>query len=362
MTNAQQSALRQVRAKAHIDQEAATQAIRGILKRHSLDTDVATMIDAIRHTGFVTINFHPDRICNDGRSVAAALYDDGVFKTQFETGISNGGLNRIVGGRRDVWETQLWGNVYMAEGVSLAERPKYGGLNLMNYSDGACPRFGSCHLRLKSELLTRCSFSFGDSFNEPHDIGVIDAFEPVLAALLQDIDTHGTTLGRDHLSVQAYINELLSSSRKRSTKHTQLGRALDNYIEAQIHNSVELANDVEAVVIDPSFHGTAVGELLEAIADKYHLEMEWHQGFELSIEKVPSDFRGEEMPSLAKFVAAHVGTRPLIDAATIGQAAVSVVTDPQQWQEWGTVDDALQRLKYLWHILVVYGVPYCATS
>jgi hypothetical protein len=175
--------------------------------------------------------------------------------------------------------------------------------------------------------------------------------------LLETIDKHGTALGRNDVSVQAYINKLLSSSSHPSFGDAKLGRALDNYIEAQIHSSVELASDVSAMVVDPSFRGTAVGELLEAIAGKYHLEMEWHEGFELSIERVPSDFRGEEMPSLAKFVAEHVGAGPRIDAATIGHGAVSIVTNPQQWQEWGTVDDALQRIKYLWHILVVYGVP-----
>jgi hypothetical protein len=42
-------------------------------------------------------------------------------------------------------------------------------------------------------------------------------------------------------------------------------------------------------------------------------------------------------------VGKRVGTRPLLDAAAIGQAAVSVVTNPEQWQEWGAVDVAPQH-------------------
>jgi hypothetical protein len=357
MTNPQQTAIQNVKAKAQANQQGASTKISNILKKYKIDTDVATLIEKVRHTGVITINFHPDRLCSDGRSVAAALYEDGIFRTQFETGISNGGLNRIVGGQRDLWEEQLWGDVYLADGVSLSERPRYGGLNIMNYSDGASPRFGSCHFRLKSEVLSRSTFTFGDSNNtyKPDDIGVIDVFEPILAALFESIDKHGMALGRKDVGLVAYVNELLGMSNRPSIKDAKLGRALDDYIEAQIHSSIKLSDDVEAVVVDPSFRGTATGELLEAMAKQYDFEIDWHEGFKLEVDKVPSDFRGEEMPSLAKYVAEHVGTGQYIDAATIGQAAVSVVNDPEQWQEWGNVDEALQRIKYLWHILVIYG-------
>lgn len=57
----------------------------------------------------ITVNFHPYRVLADGRTVAAHLAADGVYRTQFETGISNGG----VGGSRPVhtfdgvWESLL---------------------------------------------------------------------------------------------------------------------------------------------------------------------------------------------------------------------------------------------------------------
>ena len=44
-------------------------------------------------------------------------------------------------------------------------------------------------------------------------------------------------------------------------------RDLDGYVEAQIHGGVSLAGDVEAVVLDPSFEGTAVEADLAAAAE-----------------------------------------------------------------------------------------------
>lgn len=83
------------------------------------------------------MNFHPDRLLADGRSVARALYDDGVYRGQFETRISNGGLTAYPGGDRDVWERALFDGAYHRVRVGAAERPKYGGLNLMNHLNGA---------------------------------------------------------------------------------------------------------------------------------------------------------------------------------------------------------------------------------
>lgn len=44
-----------------------------------------------------------------------------------------------------------------------------------------------------------------------------------------------------------------------------------------------------------------------------------------------------------------------LDAAVIGQAAVSAVKDPDRWSEWKTEQNALQHIKYIWHALVRFG-------
>jgi hypothetical protein len=358
-TNAQQKALDYVYQKATQNKRNDRERIQKVLASYGIECDIADLMKAVGEVSCLTINFHPDRLLTDGRSVIAALYEEGIYRSQFETKISNGGLTAFAGGDRDKWEETMLGGAYQVQGVTEAERPKYGGLNLMNYSDGACPRFGSCHFRLKEHVLQRATLTFGDSVSHPQDIGVIYAFEPVLAGLLEEIQTSGNALGRKEVDVTTFVSALLhpGQTRKHFFQRSQ-GRALDHYIEAQIHGNLIIANDVDALVADPSFQNTATGEIMEAMAKKYGFPLEWHEGFELPVEEVPGDFRGPEMPPLARrIVKNHAEDHDYLDAALLGLAAVSVVTNPQQWQDWGTPRDILQHIKYLWHILVVYGKP-----
>lgn len=362
LTEAQRNAIEYVRQNIQLHKERDLARISEILKTFDLQADTANLITTIRRLAKLTINFHPDRLLSDGRSVATALYEDGIYRGQFETKISNGGLTAFAGGDRDRWEEAMFGGAYQAAGVTEAERPKYGGLNVMNYCDGACPRFGSCNLRLKPDVLKRSTLTFGDSIMNPKDIGVVDAFEPVLAGLLEEIAANGNALGRKNVGFATFINALLFYDKVGHVFfHKTQGRVLDDYIEAQIqqiHGSLNLAADVEALVVDPSFCGTATGEILKATAERYGFPIERHPGFELTISEVPDDFRGSEMPLLAERVMENYAFESNhLDAAAIGLAAVSVVTSPKQWEDWGTARDTLQHIKYLWHILVAYGKP-----
>lgn len=359
LTNAQQQALDYVYQQAIQKKHSDSERIQKVLLSYGIACDVADLVKVICDIARLTINFHPDRLLADGRSVIAALYEEGIYRSQFETKISNGGLTAFAGGDRDMWEAAMLGGAYQAQGVAGAERPKYGGLNLMNYDDGACPRFGSCHFRLKEHVLRRATLVFGDSASDPEDIGVINGFEPVLAGLLEEIEAHGNVLGRREVDVTTFVSALLHPGDLRTCSfHRSQGRALDDYIEAQIHGKLRMAEDIDALIADPSFQNTATGELLEATAKKYGFPLEWHEGFELALEDVPSDFRGPEMPSLARRVLEnHALENGYLDAATIGLAAVSVVANPEWWQDWGSPSDTLQHIKYLWHILVVYGKP-----
>lgn len=92
----------------------------------------------------ISLNFHPDRT-QAGRSVLEALLRDGAYRSQFETGTSNGGLTAHPGGDRWQWESRIFGGAYDAAPAS--ERPKYGALNFRRSPAGAAPRFGSAHLR-----------------------------------------------------------------------------------------------------------------------------------------------------------------------------------------------------------------------
>jgi hypothetical protein len=319
----------------------------------------------------VTLNFHPDRLLADGRSVAQALLDEGVYRSQFETRISNGGLTAYPGGDRDVWEEALFGGAYHRPGMLAAERSKYGGLNLMNHLNGACPRFGSCHLRLRRVATRRATLIFGDSAANPTDIGLIGEFAPVLAPLLEAIASGAGALGRE-ADVCAFVAGLLRGdhTRGRGLFAPAMTRSLNDYIEAQVHGELTLAEGVEAVVIDPAFRGTPAGELLLRGARRYGLQVEWHEGFVLApgdVPRNPPDAPAADLMRwqrfctngralrLAQRVIDEQGSERCLDAANIGQAAVSVVRHPARWQDWGEPHEVLVHLKDLWLMLVAHG-------
>jgi Protein of unknown function (DUF3626) len=127
---------------------------------------------------------------------------------------------------------------------------------------------------------------------------------------------------------------------------------MDDYVEAQIHGGLDLRADVTAVVADPSFIGTRTAESLALLAPS----LRWHAGFVLAPGDFPADLRGPDAPRLAGHVASRYRTDHL-DAATIGRAARSVAREPGAWTAFGEPAEALQLIKYLWHILVLRGAP-----
>lgn len=193
----------------------------------------------------VTLNFHPDRL-HEGRPILTAMAQDGVYKSQFETRTSNGGLTAFPGGDRWLWESQIFGGWY--NGVDASLRPKYGALNHRHRAVGGAPRFGSAHFRLTPDVLDRTSFCFPDSVFEPEDFGV------AAACNLLDL-------------VELAAPEFL-----------------DDYVEAHVHGVVDLEQDVEALVLDPCFRGTPVEEQ----AAQLPCPVEWHGGFQLTVAQLKS--------------------------------------------------------------------------
>lgn len=359
LTAAQLRPLGHVRAVAERDRDAATERAATVLAGARTDVAPGELCASVAARGRVALNFHPDRIAGDGRTVAGALLADGIYRNQFETAISNGGLGAV----RDRFEERLFAGAYSQVGVSPSERPRYGGLDLVGHPDGPCPRFGSCHLRLRREVLRRCTFSFGDSVTEPTAVATIDVFEPVLAALLAAAEAGrhpsvmgpcDTVLGLESASPMMLVSLLIDGPAAR----TRPGRALDDYIEAQVHGPVRLGHDVEALVADPSFRGSPTGGQLEAMAERFGFALSWHDGFVLDANDVPAHFRGPEVRALAGRVAAEFGDgSDRIDAELIGRAARRVVTDPDHFADRGEPSETLEHLKQLWHVLVVYGHP-----
>ncbi|MEU5942042.1 DUF3626 domain-containing protein [Micromonospora sp. NPDC047548] len=359
LTPAQAAALRHVRAVALRERPAALATIARHLAGSGAGHHPERLVAAMTAGEGLSVNFHPDRLLADGRTVAEALAEEGVYRSQFVTGISNGGLTAYPGGDRDRWEEAMFGGAYQAPGVRPGERPVYGGLNLLDHPDGASPRFGSCHLRLRPEVLARATLCFGDSHLGPEDFGTADVAEPVLAALLAATAGTGVCLGVAGMDPARLVATLLRWRERGATwAPGGAGRALDDYVEAQIHGGVDLARDVEAIVADPSFHGTDTGRVLARIAHRYGLRLLFHAGFALPVDAVDPDFRGPAIPPLAARVHAEFALPGApVDAALIGRAAASVVREPQRWADRGPVADTLQHLKQLWHVLVRFGEP-----
>ncbi|MFC8720229.1 DUF3626 domain-containing protein [Kitasatospora sp. NPDC057198] len=248
----------------------------------------------------VTLNFHPDRTRPDGVPVLAAMARDGVYRSQFSTGTSNGGLTAHPGGDRWKWESRIFGGAY--DEAPAESRPVYGALNRHRSPYGGAPRFGSAHFRLAPGTLHRATFCYPDSFLEPEDFGTLEAM-PLLA--LAEADEQD---------------------------------ALDDYIEAQLHDPVRFDLHVAALVLDPSHRGTEV----EAAARALPCPVEWHPGHRLPAAELPrhADYRGPHITALA----AEVARDGVLDPAAIGAAARSGEHDPQD-------------LKKVWHCLARFGRP-----
>lgn len=365
----QRAALRHVREVAAARQPTARATVTAIVQRAGC---TMAMLDAAlecwRLHARVVLHFHPDRYGVKPMTVAEALLQEGQYRSQFETGLSSGGLTAFSGGARDTWERTLFGGAYHSADWTTAERPKYGALEVIRHADGPWPRFGSCYFVLRPTVSWRTSFTFLGSELPlaPERFGTIDRLEPVLAPLLTEIAGGARaavpsppfvvpTLGVEGLTVPrllAYACRELPPPRAPASM-LRTGRILDSGIEAQVHGPIALRRDIERLVVDPSFEHTPTGECLKELSRRYEIPLDWHSGFRLAVPDVPDDFRGPAMPRLARRIAPD----RVLDVATIGAAAASLRFEPGAWRNWGSHEETLQQLKQLWHVLVHYGSP-----
>ncbi|UVI32913.1 DUF3626 domain-containing protein [Paenibacillus spongiae] len=362
LTEAQRHAIQHVRAAAKSRRDRDRRRTEAILSRSGVPGAawMDSALSCIAAYCCVTVNFHPDRVLPSGITVIEGLLREGRYRSQFETFVSNGSRTAYPGGDRDRWEELLFGGAYHTPDVPHDERPKYGALNIMNYGDGAAPRFGSCYLKLRPQVSDRCTFTFGDSHLGPECIGTGDIFEPLLASVVDVMVSERMALGTPIADLKSFTERILHLQTTDGLPFSGIpGRALDNYIEAQIHGDIDLMNDVAALVADPSFAGTVIGDGLLRLCSHYGIGLYWHSGFQLETEAVPDDFRGPAMPPLARRLDQQF-TSPagFVDAAAIGRAAASLQAHPQQWRDWGSYEETLQHLKQLWHVLVHFGRAY----
>jgi hypothetical protein len=248
----------------------------------------------------VTLHFHPDRLVA-GVPILQAMANDGVYRSQFETGTSNGGLTAHPGGDRWRWESRIFAGAY--DNAPARDRPKYGSLNFRGRTVGGSPRFGSAHLRLRPHTLDRTTFCYPDSVFEPAHFGVATRLSTLVAmAEADDKDP------------------------------------LDDYVEAHVHGVLDFAEDVEALVLDPCYRGTGI----EVAAGSLACPVDFHGGFALTTEELRRrpDFRGPEFVALGEAIARD----GLLDPAVVGDASRT-----------GRYDE--QALKRVWHHVARFGSP-----
>jgi hypothetical protein len=189
-------------------------------------------------------------------------------------------------------------------------------LNHRRRGIGGAPRFGSAHLRLTESVLDRTTFCFPDSVFEPSAFATARQFD-----LFELADAFDAVLRTDEIEATE-------------------GGLLDDYIEAHVHGTIQLATDVEALVLDPCFLGSAV----EDHAGSLGVPVEWHEGRRLQVDILADhpQFRGPRVVEVGRRVAVD----GWLDAAVIGRAALAGIEDPQD-------------LKRLWHCVARFGAPDC---
>ncbi|RKH54910.1 DUF3626 domain-containing protein [Corallococcus aberystwythensis] len=246
----------------------------------------------------VTLHFHPDAVF-EGSGILPAMRRDGRYRSQFETRTSNGGLTAFPQGARWQWESRLFNGFYDQRGGS--ERPKYGSLNFRGDAYGGSPRFGSGYFRLTEAALDRSSFCFPDSVFEPTAFGTSERMA------LMDL-----------------------------AEATALEDPLDWYVEAHVHGDLCLPEDIEALVLDPSYRGTPVEDEARALA----VPLEWHPGYAVTLGALHQHpgYRGDDIVRLAERLADDERLTPFI----LGRARSDASVEPQP-------------LKKLWHCLARFG-------
>lgn len=224
----------------------------------------------------VTLQFQPDWPHRAGK-VIESMAADRHYRSQFVTGISNGGLTALSHGDRWRWESRLFAGRY--DDAPPSCRPVYGAWNRRADPRGGATRFGSSYVRLRPEAVSRSTFCFPDSVHEPEDVGN--------ATLLPHLCWMADESGFDYL---------------------------DEYVEAHVHGPVCFGADVDALVLDPCFIGTDVEEAAEQLGCR----IEVHSGFRASPDDFDPKYRGAHIVDLARSLGDELTPKMIGDAARAG--------------------------------------------
>jgi len=314
----------------------------------SFDVNPQTLVNKVLNAP-ITINFHPDRISNNGKTILENLIDCGQYLNQFQTGTSNGGTGIHSGGNRFTFEQNLFFDTYPQGSL---ERPKYGALNLFRYIDGASSRFGSSFFTLSPQIVDRCTFAYGDSAANPTMLCTSDTFVGIIAAMFEDVEHNKRLLNQ----VIAYSEAVLAIMLNPCNDLKGISKNLDYYIETHIHGDISLENDVESFYIDDSFQGTVYWSQAKELCQEYDIEFYRIPKRQMKVTDIGEFFRGPQIPILAQKIDRVFGKGTgTINAAIIGKASRDSLTHYEKWKELGTEAELFQYFKQLWHMVAYFG-------
>ncbi|MHB1484127.1 MAG: DUF3626 domain-containing protein [Saccharofermentanales bacterium] len=353
MLDFKMDAIKVISSQAKANETQDIKIVRQIFNDNSItDQNINELINNIFSSCDITINFHPDRFSNNGKLIIDNLIDDCKYHNQFVTGTSNGGRTAYPGGDRDIWEKGLFQGVYHRDDVNVLTRPKYGALNLLNYLDGASPRFGSCFFTLKKHVADRCTYAFGDSSANPEFLGTRDAFISVFKAILLDIQKTNKLLNHDDFNIRKAMDYFNLMKNELNT----LGRNLDDCIETHIHGYIDLYNDIDSFFVDESFKDSEIFKQIHFLVKKFNINLQWIPLRKVSYEDITDDFRGPMAKIIAERVINVFGDNSkYITAALIGKASRFTIINPEAWSDLGTEYDLFQNIKKLWHTVAYFG-------
>ncbi len=256
----------------------------------------------------IVLHFHPGWAFAKG-TVLDAISTSGRYRSQWQTGTSNGGLTAFRGGDRWRWESKIFAGRY--DEALDEERPVYGAWNRRHDPYGAAPRFGSAYLRLRPEVSARATFCWPDSVYEPQTSGGPERLEE----LCRLADAGGQDPG---LLPQAVAD-------------LPLDDPLNDYVEAHVHGGLVLVRDVEALVLDPADRRAHAEALV-------HLgcPVEEHPGYSVTAGAIDPEYRGPVPVRLARQLGG------VITPARLAAASRTSNHDPQ-------------AIKWLWHCLARFG-------
>ena len=345
-------AIQIIESQAAESEQSDKNEIRRILTAASVDTDIDLLVKKLLYDCDVTINFHPDRFSNNGKLIIENLLADGEYHNQHKTGTSNGGL----GGSRDSWERRLFQGAYHNGDTEMTDRPKYGALNIHNYTDGAAARFGSCFFTVKPHVIKRCTFAFGDSSIDPDIMGTSKQFYGIVKALLQRAGDTGKLLDKENFTVKQAVDYILSMQKNRMK---DMGRNLDICIETHIHGKLSLLEDIESFYVDGFYIPTAVGKMIDAVSERYDIKLRYIPKRQFHISRIDDEdwiWKGVPLTRiLADRINERFGGSGLLNAVLIGHASRDSVIHPNDWLDIGSEYDLFQNFKKIWHYCAFWG-------